>query len=105
MNTTEKISITLGRVELQKAKTLASRLGLSLSTVITDAVREHVEALARKEAGLAVVATFTVADRPSEKKMQQLMQLWSEPERYREASPRGTPNAKRRTLPAKRRVR
>jgi len=105
MNTTEKVSITLGRVELQKAKTLASRLGLSLSTVITDAVREHVETQARKEAGLAVVATFRAADQPSEKKMQQLLQLWNQPQRPREAPSRVEPGGKRRTSPAKRRAR
>ena len=105
MNTTEKISITLGRDELQKAKTLASRLGLSLSTVITDAVREHVEAQARKAAGLAVIASFTAADRPSEKKMQQLLQLWNQPQQPQQASSRVMPTAKRRTQSAKRRVR
>jgi len=105
MNTTEKISITLGRVELQQAKILASRLGLSLSTVITDAVREHVEAKARKAAGLAVVATFTAADRPSEKKMHQLLQLWNEPERIQEEPPRAAPMAKRRAPQPKSRAR
>lgn len=105
MNTTAKISITLGRDELQKAKTLASRLGLSLSTVITDAVREHVEAQARKAAGLAVIATFPAAHRPSEKKMQQLLQLWNQPQQAHETSSRGTKTAKRRTQTAKRRVR
>jgi len=104
MSTTEKISITLGRVELQKAKTLASRLGLSLSTVITDAVREHVEAQARKAAGLAVVASFTAADRPSEKKMQQLLQLWNQPQHPQEAPSRISPGRKRRTSPTKRRA-
>lgn len=104
MNTTEKISITLGRAELQQAKVLASRLGLSLSTVITDAVREHVEAKARKAAGLAVLATFTAADRPSEKKMHQLLQLWNEPEKIQE-EPRAAPMAKRRASQPKSRAR
>jgi hypothetical protein len=105
MNTTEKISITLGRVELQQAKSLASQLGLSLSTVITDAVREHVEAKARKAAGLAVLATFAASDLPSEKKTQQLLQLWSQPERAPEEPARAVQTAKRRASQAKRRAR
>ena len=79
MSTTEKISITIGRAELKHAKILASRLGLSLSTVITDAVREHVEAKARKTAGLAVLATFPAEDQPSEREMQKLLQAWGVP--------------------------
>lgn len=104
MSMTEKISVTLGRVELQHAKQLASRLGLSLSTVITDAVREHVEAEARKAAGLAVLATFTPADRPSEKKTKQLLSLWNESETAAEDAPRAPLPAKRRSS-HKRRIR
>jgi hypothetical protein len=105
MNTTEKISITLGRVELQQAKSLASHLGLSLSTVITDAVREHVEAKARKAAGLAVLATFAPADLPSEKKMQQLLQIWNQPGKTPEEPARAAQTAKRRVSQPKRRAR
>jgi hypothetical protein len=39
MAATDKISISIGRSELRDAKRVASRLGLSLSTFITDAVR------------------------------------------------------------------
>ena len=40
---TEKVSISIGRDELRGAKRLASRLRLSLSMVITDAVRLRLE--------------------------------------------------------------
>jgi hypothetical protein len=105
MNTTEKISITLGRAELQQAKILASRMGLSLSTVITDAVREHVEAKARKAAGVAVLATFAAADRASERKMQQLLREWGEPEKAHDEAPRAGRVAARSGSQPKRRAR
>lgn len=79
VSTTQKISVTLGREELRGAKRIASRLGLSLSTFITDAVRSRIEQQARLEAGLAVLATFEPADRATPEEMQALLDRWTAP--------------------------
>jgi hypothetical protein len=78
MAVTEKVSITLGRAELRGAKRLASRLGLSLSTFVNDAVKRRLEAQERKQAGLEVLATFDSADRATPKEMDALLSSWSE---------------------------
>lgn len=79
MATTEKISVTLGRTELQGAKRLASRLGLSLSTFITEAVRRRIEEQARREAAAEVLATFPSEDRATPEEKQALMATWATP--------------------------
>src|SRR5438876_588775 len=76
MPATEKISITIGREELRRAKQLASRLGLSLSTFISDAVRQRVRARERQEAGRAVIATFAPEERPTADEMRALLSRW-----------------------------
>jgi hypothetical protein len=76
MAATEKISITLGRAELRSAKRLASKLGLSLSTFVNDAVKKRLEAQARKQAGLEVLASFPPEDRATPDEMQALLTLW-----------------------------
>jgi hypothetical protein len=81
VSATEKISVTLGREELRGAKRLALRLGLSLSTFITDAVRRRLEDHARREAGLEVLATFDSEDRASPAEMKALLELWTKPTR------------------------
>lgn len=79
MPATEKISITLGREELRHAKRLASQLGLSLSTFVNDAVRQRLEAQARKLAGLEVIAMFPPEDRATPDEMSALLKRWNAP--------------------------
>ncbi len=74
---TEKISISIGRDELRGAKVLASRLRVSLSTVITDAVRLRIEEQERREAAVAVLASFPAADRASRDEQDALVKRWS----------------------------
>ena len=81
MAITTKISVALGRDELRHAKRLAARNRTSLSSVITEAVREHVEAQARKEAGEALLRTFPAKDRASPSEMDALLDLWAGAER------------------------
>lgn len=83
---TEKISVTIQRNELRDAKRLASRLGLSLSAFITNAVRGEIERQARKEAGLGVLATFDPEDRASPAEMRELLSEWATPGRNRTQS-------------------
>jgi hypothetical protein len=78
MLATEKISVTIGREELTHAKRLASRLGVSLSGFITDALRRRIEEQARREAALEVLATFGPEDRPSPEETSSLLARWSE---------------------------
>src|SRR5262249_44158236 len=76
MAATEKISVTIGREELRRAKQLAARLGLSLSTFISDAVRQRIRARGRGEAGHAILAPFAPAERPTADEMDALLSRW-----------------------------
>jgi hypothetical protein len=77
MAATEKISVTIGRVELRHAKRLADHLGLSLSGFITDAVRERIQEQARRDAALEVLATFAPEDRASPAEARELLERWN----------------------------
>jgi hypothetical protein len=77
MMATEKVSVTIGREELRHAKRLASRLGMSLSGFITDALRRRIEDQARREAALEVRATFGPEDRPSPVEISTLLERWA----------------------------
>ena len=92
MPTTEKISVTIGQRELGQAKRLASKLGVSLSGFITDAVRERVREQERREAALEVLASFTPEDRATEQEARDLLDHW---QRIRESS-RARPKAPRK---------
>ena len=85
MPATEKISVTIGRAELRRAKQLASRLGLSLSTFISDAVRQRLRARERQDAGRAVLATFAPEERPTADEMSALLARWGMGRRTRRA--------------------
>jgi hypothetical protein len=86
VSTTEKISITIGSSDLRHAKKVASRLGLSLSTFIADAVRERLAEQERREAAKAVVASFAPEDRATAEEAAQLLGRWGETGRS-EATP------------------
>jgi hypothetical protein len=74
---TEKISVTIGKTELSRAKRLAEQLGLSLSGFITDAVRERIQEQARRDAALEVLATFAPEDRASPADAAALLERWA----------------------------
>src|SRR5687768_10421146 len=76
MGETEKVSITLGKAELKRAKRLAADLGLSLSTFINDSVRRRIEAQERKAAGELVLASFSPEELPSKEEMRALLARW-----------------------------
>jgi hypothetical protein len=77
MAATEKISVTIGRAELNHAKRLANHLGLSLSSFVTDAVRERIQEQARRDAALEVLATFAAEDRASKVEARTLLERWA----------------------------
>jgi hypothetical protein len=77
MAATEKISVTIGSTELGQAKRLADHLGLSLSSFITDAVRERIQEQARRDAALEVLATFAAEDRASPAEIGALLERWA----------------------------
>lgn len=77
MPATEKISVTIGRTELGQAKRVASRLGISLSGFITDAVRERIREQERREAALEVVASFQPEERATPEEARALLERWS----------------------------
>jgi hypothetical protein len=77
MAVTQKISVTIGRKELGHAKRLASKLGVSLSGFITDAVRERVNEQERREAALEVLKSFGTEDRASPAEALELLARWA----------------------------
>ena len=79
MSVTEKVSITIARRELRDAKRLASRLGVSLSSFISDAVRGRVAEQGRREAAQAVLARFPLEDRATPEETTALLQRWAAP--------------------------
>jgi hypothetical protein len=79
MAATEKISVTIGRRELGHAKQLASRLGISLSGFITDAVRDRVREQQRREAARQVLKSFAPEDRASPAEAAALLEHWAAP--------------------------
>jgi hypothetical protein len=88
MTATEKVSVTIGREELRDAKRIAARLGLSLSTFVTAAVRRQVEEQARRDAALEVLASFAPEDRATEQEMSDLLALWASDHGRKPARPR-----------------
>jgi hypothetical protein len=90
VSVTAKISVSMGQQELRHARRLASRLGLSLSTFITDAVRERIAEQERREAAEAVLASFPPEDRATPEEMADLLDRWRQP------APLPTPAARRR---------
>jgi hypothetical protein len=102
MAATEKISVTIGRVELAHAKRLADHLGLSLSGFISDAVRERIQEQARREAASEVLATFAPEERASQDEARALLERWAPgaaPAAARKAKPK--PKAKARPVRAR----
>jgi hypothetical protein len=95
MSVTEKISVTIDRVELAHAKRLAAHLGLSLSGFITDAVRERIRAQARREAAREVVAAFSAEDRASPEEARALLELWGLARPATKRRAKQTPRARR----------
>lgn len=77
MAVTQKISVTIGRRELGHAKRLASKLGVSLSGFITDAVRERVDEQERREAALEILESFGPEDRASPAEALELLDRWA----------------------------
>lgn len=86
MALTEKISVALGRDELQTARAAAKQDGVSLSAFVTGAVRARIEERRRLEAARQVMASFAPEDFPSEDEQRELLAQWSAP---RVAAPGG----------------
>lgn len=78
MSATEKISVTMGRDELRRARAVASNVGVSLSSFVTDAVRERLEDEERRVAAEKILATFLPEERASPEERAALLASWSE---------------------------
>jgi hypothetical protein len=74
--TTDKISVSIGRTELRQAKRLASRLGVSMSMFVTEALRQRILEQQRREAAQAVLGSFDPEDRASPQEMADLVARW-----------------------------
>jgi hypothetical protein len=81
VSVTDKISITIGRNELRHARKHASLMGLSLSTFISEAVRERVAERERREAAMAVLASFAPEERATAEERAELLDRWGETQR------------------------
>jgi uncharacterized protein (DUF1778 family) len=92
MAVTEKISVAMGREELQLAKTAAKAEGVSLSAFVTTAVRERLEEKRRMEAAREVLETFAPEDFPSQEETRELLAFWS---RQRDVAPTAKASSRR----------
>lgn len=79
MAATAKISITVGKEELRRARRLADKLGVSLSGFITQAVRDQLEVEARRAAAQEVLAGWSPEERATPAEMAELLARWREP--------------------------
>jgi hypothetical protein len=79
MATTEKISVALGRDELQFARMAAEQDGVSLSAFVTGAVRAQIAERRRREAARQVLATFEPEDFATPEEQRALLALWASP--------------------------
>lgn len=81
MATTEKISVALGREELQIARRAAEEEGLSLSAFVTTAIRARVAEKRRADAARQVLASFEDDELPTPAQEDALLATWSSPRR------------------------
>jgi len=77
MAVTEKVSVALGRDELQLARTAAEQDGVSLSAFVTGAVRARLEERRRKAAARQLLAMFAPEDVPTAEEQRELLALWA----------------------------
>ena len=74
-----KISITMGKEELRRAKTLAQSNGVSLSAIVTQAMRDYLAEQERRQAADEILASYREHDWPNEKEQAALAALWFAP--------------------------
>jgi hypothetical protein len=74
---TAKVSIAIGRDELEAARRQAKREGLSLSAFISRAVRERVDECERQAAAERIIATYKPHERTTPEERKALVELWN----------------------------
>ena len=76
MAATQKVSVSIGSSQLRWAKSLSKRTGISVSSVLTDALRLYREEQARKLAAHQLLAKFAPEDRASPEEAEALLAKW-----------------------------
>jgi hypothetical protein len=75
----EKISVSVGKGTLERAKRLARRSGVSLSRLITEAIVLFAEEEERRAAAREIVASFPPEARATKAEKDALRRRWSTP--------------------------
>jgi hypothetical protein len=83
VSATEKISVSLGKRELLRARSAARRSGVSLSAFLTAAVRDRLAEQERREAAQELLETFSPNERATSGERAELLALWARPRRMR----------------------
>jgi hypothetical protein len=73
---TEKVSVSIDRAELRWAKSLSKQLGISVSSVLSDALRVYHEEKARQQATQELLARFGPGDRASPAEARAMLARW-----------------------------
>lgn len=76
MAATQKVSASLDARELRWLKGHARRSRLSVSALLSDAIRRYREETARREAEAAFLATFSEDERPTPEETEEIRAEW-----------------------------
>ena len=74
--TIEKVSVSIDRSQLRWARALSKRLGVSVSSVLSDALRAYHEEKARELAAHELLASFGARDRATKEDAKVLLAKW-----------------------------
>jgi hypothetical protein len=76
MAVTQKVSVSIERGQLRWAKSLSKRAGVSVSSVLSEALRFYREEKARELAARQLLAKFAPEDRASPDEAKALLAKW-----------------------------
>lgn len=92
---TTKLSVTVNAYDLAEVKTLALSEGVSVSSLVTKAMRDYINEAERRRVAMEILAEYAPGEFPTESEGQALLKKWSTP-RKPPAAKSAAPSRKRR---------
>jgi hypothetical protein len=74
--TTQKVSVSIDRAQLRWARSVSRRMGTSVSSILSEALRLYHEEKARELAALELLEQFGTKDHASPVETDQLLAKW-----------------------------